>query len=125
MNLIVIDKQPQLQWLDMDDGARALLEGRVDLALGRLRDGDHEDPDVVLASAGDIPTMETLAAADMLLEHVPDLSFRVVNVVDLMTLFLGRRPSARHGRRHVPRPVHRRPRRRLRVPRVPDARCTT
>jgi xylulose-5-phosphate/fructose-6-phosphate phosphoketolase len=84
VNLIVIDKQPQLQYLDVD-AARAHCSrgaGTWDWASNR---GD--DPDVVLACAGDIPTMETVAAAWLLRRRVPDLRVRVVNVVDLMRLF--------------------------------------
>jgi xylulose-5-phosphate/fructose-6-phosphate phosphoketolase len=88
VNLIVIDKQPQPQWLSMDDAREHCARGASIWRWAGSAPGDHEEPDVILASAGDIPTMETLAAADMLLEHVPDLAFRVVNVVDLMTLFV-------------------------------------
>ena len=88
VNLIVIDKQPQPQWLGIDEAREHCARGASIWTWAGSAHGDHEDPDVILAAAGDIPTMETLAAADMLLEHVPDLSFRVVNVVDLMTLFL-------------------------------------
>jgi xylulose-5-phosphate/fructose-6-phosphate phosphoketolase len=93
VNLIVIDKQPQLQWLDMDTArAHAARGASVWRWAGNERDGDGSEPDVVLASAGDIVTMETVAAADLLRRHVPQLDFRVVNVVDLMTLF----PADRH-----------------------------
>ena len=70
VNLIVIDKQPQLQWLDMDDGDRALRARRVDLATGPSND-DGGEPDVVLGCAGDIPTLETVAAAWWLRQHRP------------------------------------------------------
>jgi xylulose-5-phosphate/fructose-6-phosphate phosphoketolase len=90
VNLIVIDKQPQLQYLSYA-GARA------HAAAGASRWGwasNDEDggPDVVLGCAGDIPTMETLAAAALLRRHTPELRVRVVNVVDLMCLF----PSDEH-----------------------------
>jgi xylulose-5-phosphate/fructose-6-phosphate phosphoketolase len=84
VNLIVIDKQPQLQYLD----ARAALEhcsqGASIWRWASTHDGD--DPDVVLACAGDVVTMETVAAAELLRRFVPELRVRVVNVVDLMTL---------------------------------------
>jgi xylulose-5-phosphate/fructose-6-phosphate phosphoketolase len=85
VNLIVIDKQPQLQYL-------SFAEARVHAAAGASRwawasNDEDGEPDVVLACAGDIPTMETLAAADLLRRHTPDLRVRVVNVVDLMVLF--------------------------------------
>jgi len=88
VNLIVIDKQPQLQWLSIDEAREHCARGASIWTWAGSTHGDHEEPDVILAAAGDIPTMEVLAAADLLLEHVPDLRFRVVNVVDLMTLFL-------------------------------------
>src|SRR5205085_7852714 len=85
VNLIVIDKQPQLQYLDMD---AAIEHCRRGASVWRWASTDEGvEPDVVLAAAGDIPTMETLAAAQWLRERVPELKVRVVNVVDLMTLF--------------------------------------
>jgi xylulose-5-phosphate/fructose-6-phosphate phosphoketolase len=90
VNLIVIDKQPQLQWLDMDAARQHAARGA---SVWGWAGNDHgTDPDVVLASAGDIVTMETLAAAELLRRHVPQLDLRVANVVDLMTLF----PADRH-----------------------------
>jgi xylulose-5-phosphate/fructose-6-phosphate phosphoketolase len=85
VNLIVIDKQPQLQWLDMDAAVEHCARGASvwDWA-GTAGD---EEPDVVLAAAGDIPTLETVAAAWWLRQHAPELRVRVVNVVNLMTLF--------------------------------------
>jgi xylulose-5-phosphate/fructose-6-phosphate phosphoketolase len=85
VNLIVIDKQPQLQWLDMD-AAVAHCE-RVASVWRWASSDEGAEPDVVLAAAGDIPTLETVAAAWWLRRAVPDLRVRVVNVVDLMTLF--------------------------------------
>ncbi|MBS1844272.1 MAG: phosphoketolase family protein [Actinobacteria bacterium] len=84
MNLIVIDKQPQLQYLGYEEAVEHARAGasRWDWAGNR-----PDEPDVVLAAAGDIPTMEIVAAADLLRRHTPDLGVRVVNVVDLMTLF--------------------------------------
>ena len=84
VNLIVIDKQPQLQWLDMA-AAKAHCARGASVWAWAGREG-AEPPDVVLASAGDVPTLETVAAAWLLRRHVPGLSVRVVNVVDLMTL---------------------------------------
>jgi len=86
VNLIVIDKQPELQYLDLaaaiDHCSRGA--GRWDWASHH----DDDDPDIVLACAGDIPTLETVAAAALLRQMVPDLQVRVVNVVDLMALFV-------------------------------------
>src|ERR671913_2156948 len=85
VNLIVIDKQPQLQWLDMD---AAIEHAAAGASVWRWASNDEDgEPDVVLACAGDIPTLETVAAAHWLRENAPELKVRVVNVVDLMTLF--------------------------------------
>ncbi len=99
MNLIVIDKQPQLQYLTADEAAVHCRDGAgiwdwagTETAADR-RAGDPVD--VVLACAGDIPTQELLAAADLLRRHVPDLVFRFVNVVDLMRL--NPAPNHPHG----------------------------
>jgi xylulose-5-phosphate/fructose-6-phosphate phosphoketolase len=85
VNLIVIDKQPQLQWLDMEAAIEHAAAGAGAWEWAS-NDGGGE-PDVVLGCAGDIPTLETVAAAHWLRENAPDLRVRVVNVVDLMTLF--------------------------------------
>ena len=85
VNLVVIDKQPHLQYLSMEEAADHCARGASDWRWAGNA-GDAE-PDVVLACAGDVPTMETLAASRWLREHVPDMKVRVVNVVDLMTLF--------------------------------------
>lgn len=85
VNLIVIDKQPQLQWLSMTEAIAHCQQGA---SIWRWAGTDQEDePEVVLAAAGDIPTLETVAAAWWLRQNVPDLRVRVVNVVDLMTIF--------------------------------------
>ncbi len=85
VNLIVIDKQPQLQYLNIED---AIEHCRRGASIWHWAGNDHGvEPDVVLAAAGDIPTQETLAAAHWLRDHIPELKVRVVNVVDLMCLF--------------------------------------
>jgi xylulose-5-phosphate/fructose-6-phosphate phosphoketolase len=97
VNLIVIDKQPQLQWLDMPAAIDHCRRGAS--IWSWAGSNEAEDPDVVLACAGDIPTLETVAAAWWLRHHVPALRVRVVNVVDLMTLFP---PEAHpHGMDHT------------------------
>jgi len=84
VNLIVIDKQPQLQWLDMDAAVKHCATGAT---IWPWASNDEErEPDIVLAAAGDIPTLEVVAAAWLLRKHAPSLRVRVVNVVDLMCL---------------------------------------
>ncbi len=90
VNLIVIDKQPQLQWLDMA-AAREHCARAASRWAWASTDADGT-PDVVVASAGDVPTLETVAACWLLRTHLPDLKVRMVNVVDLMALF----PPDRH-----------------------------
>jgi xylulose-5-phosphate/fructose-6-phosphate phosphoketolase len=85
VNLIVIDKQPQLQYFPMDGAIEHCTRG-VSMLPWASTDGGA-DPEVVLCAAGDIPMLETAAAAWWLRHHVPDLRVRVVNVVDLMRLF--------------------------------------
>jgi len=84
VNVIVAGKQPGPQWLDIDAAARHCSVG-IGIWEWASNDGDSE-PDVVMACAGDVPTIETLAAVELLAAHVPELKVRVVNVVDLMTL---------------------------------------
>src|SRR5438094_2423461 len=85
VNLIVIDKQPQLQWLAIDAAIEHCARGA---SIWRWASNDQgTEPDVVLAAAGDIPTLEVVAAAWWLGQRAPELKVRVVNVVDLMTLF--------------------------------------
>ncbi len=84
INVIVAGKQPQPQWLDMEAAIKHCTRG---IGIWEWASNDQGcDPDVVMACAGDVPTIETLAAVDLLRRHVPDLKIRVVNVVDLMTL---------------------------------------
>jgi xylulose-5-phosphate/fructose-6-phosphate phosphoketolase len=85
VNLIVIDKQPQLQWLSMDQAIEHCANGAGTWDWAGTDDGTTE-PDVILACAGDVVTMETVAAAQILRERLPQLTVRVVNVVDLMAL---------------------------------------
>jgi xylulose-5-phosphate/fructose-6-phosphate phosphoketolase len=91
VNLIVVDKQPHLQYLTLEEAHRhnAAGAGIWDWA-GSCPEGER--PDIVLACAGDVPTQEALAAAELLREHVPGLKVRFVNVVDLMALL----PEADH-----------------------------
>lgn len=84
VNLIIIDKQPQLQWLDMDSAREHCARGASAWDWASSSAGAH--PDIVLACAGDIATQETMAAAWWLRNKAPQLKVRVVNVVDLMSL---------------------------------------
>jgi len=90
VNVIVAGKQPELQWLDIKAAIEHCTNG---LGVWSWASNDQgAEPDVVMACAGDVPTLETLAAVDLLRQHFPDLKIRVVNVVDLMTL----QPSSEH-----------------------------
>jgi xylulose-5-phosphate/fructose-6-phosphate phosphoketolase len=84
VNVVVAGKQPALQWLRLDE-ARRHCETGASVWQWAGNDG-NEKPDIILACAGDIPTLETVAASWLLQKHLPDLKVRVVNVVDLMTL---------------------------------------
>ena len=90
VNVIVAGKQPALQWLDMQAAIEHCTTG-IGIWQWACTDQNVE-PDVVMACAGDIPTLETLAAVDLLRQHFPDIKIRVVNVVDLMTI----QPSTEH-----------------------------
>jgi len=85
INVIVAGKQPSAQWLDMESAI-----AHCEAGMGEWRwagtTPQGEEPDVVMACAGDVPTLETLAAVDLLRGYLPDLKIRVVNVVDLMAL---------------------------------------
>ena len=85
INVIVAGKQPEPQWLTMDEAVK-----HCEAGIGIWDWAGNEDgviaPDVVMACAGDVPTMETLAAVTLLRQAIPELKIRVVNVVDLMTL---------------------------------------
>ncbi|UKY35063.1 phosphoketolase [Pantoea dispersa] len=82
INVIVAGKQPSPQWLDIDSAI-----AHCEAGMGEWRwASDDGEPDVVMACAGDVPTMETLAAVDLLRNYLPTLRIRVVNVVDLLAL---------------------------------------
>lgn len=84
INVIVAGKQPQPQWLDMESAVKHCTAG---LGIWEWASNDNgEEPDVVMACAGDVPTIETLAATELLRGYFPMLKIRVINVVDLMTL---------------------------------------
>ena len=84
VNVIVCDKQKHLQYLDMDAAIKHCTKG-IGIWEWASNDGD-EEPDVVMAGCGDVPTKEALAAVMLLREHFPDLKIRFINVVDLFTL---------------------------------------
>jgi xylulose-5-phosphate/fructose-6-phosphate phosphoketolase len=83
VNVIVAGKQMEPNWLPMDEAVRHCTRG---IDAWTWASNDEGDPDVVLACCGDVPTLETLAAVDLLRQHLPALRVRVVNVVDLMRL---------------------------------------
>lgn len=90
VNVIIAGKQPELQWLDMDSAIKHCTAG---LGIWEWASNDEgSDPDVVMACCGDVPTLETLAAVEILRRHFPELRVRVINVVDLMTL----QPQSEH-----------------------------
>ncbi len=90
INVIVAGKAPAPQWLDMDAAIRHCTQG---IGIWEWASNDRGgEPDVVMACAGDVPTLETLAAVTLLREHLPELKVRVVNIVDLMTL----QPRSQH-----------------------------
>ena len=90
VNVIVAGKQPALQWLDMESAIEHCTNG---IGIWQWASTDQgAEPDVVMVCAGDIPTLETLAAVDLLHQHFSDIKIRVVNIVDLMTI----EPSTEH-----------------------------
>jgi xylulose-5-phosphate/fructose-6-phosphate phosphoketolase len=90
INVIVAGKQPSPQWLTMDAAIKHCTAG---IGIWEWASNDHDcEPDVVMACCGDVPTLETLAAVDLLRQHEPSLKIRVINVVDLMKL----QPSEEH-----------------------------
>ncbi len=90
VNVVVAGKQPSPQWLNMDAAIKHCTAG---IGIWDWASNDQTgDPDVVMACAGDVPTLETLAAVDLLRQHIPDLKIRFINVVDLMTL----QPQSEH-----------------------------
>jgi xylulose-5-phosphate/fructose-6-phosphate phosphoketolase len=90
INVIVAGKHAELQWLDMD---AAIAHCAAGIGVWQWASSDDNgEPDVVMACAGDVPTLETLAAVDLLRDLAPELKVRVINVVDLMTL----QPATEH-----------------------------
>jgi xylulose-5-phosphate/fructose-6-phosphate phosphoketolase len=90
VNVVVAGKQPAPQWLDMDAAIKHCTAG---IGIWEWASNDQgQEPDVVMGCAGDVPTLETLAAVGLLRRHFPDLKIRVINVVDLMKL----QPQSEH-----------------------------
>jgi xylulose-5-phosphate/fructose-6-phosphate phosphoketolase len=89
INLVIAGKQPEWQWLDIDSATCHCTAGA---GIWPWASNDAGDPDVVMACAGDVPTLETMAAVTLLREYVPDIRIRVINVVDLMVL----QPQSEH-----------------------------
>jgi xylulose-5-phosphate/fructose-6-phosphate phosphoketolase len=90
VNVVVAGKQPAPQWLSMDEAIKHCTAG---LGIWKWASNDQDsEPDVVMACCGDVPTLETLAAVELLRRHLPELKVRVVNVVNLMKL----QPATEH-----------------------------
>ena len=89
VNVVVAGKQPALTYLSMDDAIKHCTRG---LGIWQWASNATGEPDVVLACAGDIPTLESLAATDILRRELPTLQVRVINVVDIMRL----QPDSQH-----------------------------
>jgi xylulose-5-phosphate/fructose-6-phosphate phosphoketolase len=90
INVIIAGKAPELQWLNIDEATKHCTAG---LGIWEWASNDKgSEPDLVMACAGDVPTLETLAAVKLLREHFSELKIRVINIVDLMTL----QPQSEH-----------------------------
>ena len=90
VNVVIAGKQPAPQWLNMDQAIKHCTAG---IGIWEWASNDRGgEPDVVMACCGDVPTLETLAAVDLMRRHIPELKIRVINIVDLMTL----QPSGEH-----------------------------
>ena len=90
VNVVIAGKHPAPQWLSMECALQHCTQG---IGIWQWASNDQEsEPDVVMACAGDVPTLEILAAVSILREHLPELRVRVVNVVDLMKL----QPKSEH-----------------------------
>ena len=90
VNVVIAGKHPAPQWLRMDDAVKHCREG---IGMWQWASNDRQgEPDLVMACAGDVPTLETLAAVSILRAHLPELKIRVINVVDLMKL----QPASEH-----------------------------
>lgn len=87
VNLIIASKQPELQWLTIEEASEQAKQGASVWPWASNDDGQR--PDIILACAGDVPTLETVAAACLLRQHLPEFKVRVVNVIDLMALSPG------------------------------------
>ena len=119
VNVVVAGKQPAPQWLTMDQAIKHCAAG---LGIWEWASNDRGDePDVVMACCGDVPTLETLAAVDLLRQHAPELKVRVINVVNLMKLQPAERAPARPLGPRLRRAVHHRQADHLRLPRLPLA----
>ena len=120
INVIVSEKYEAPNWLDIDAAVShcTLGAGRWGFA---STDGEGREPDVVLACSGNQPTLEAMAAADLLRQHLPDLKVRFVNVVDLMRLQPAHRAPPRDDQQGLRRPVHDRQAGDLRLARLPVA----
>lgn len=83
INVIVAGKQPQEQWLTMEE---AIAQAKDGVSVWDWASNDQGRPDVVIASAGEVPVLESLAAVTLIREHIPELKLRYINIIDLMAL---------------------------------------
>jgi len=114
VNVVVAGKHPAPQWLSIEAARRHCTEGA---GIWQWASNDQQgEPDIVMACAGDVPTLETLAAVSILREHLPKLKVRVVNVVDLMKLEPVSEHPQRHDRLRFRLAVHPRQARHFRIP---------
>ena len=118
VNVVVAGKQPSFDWLDAEEADLHCARG---LGIWDWASHGGDDPDVVIACAGDVPTLEALAAASLLREHLPDLQVRFVNVVDLMRLQDDTRAPARPVGPRLRHGLHDGQADHLRLPRLPVA----
>ena len=119
VNVVVAGKQPAPQWLTMDEAIKHCTAG---LGIWEWASNDRgSEPDVVMACCGDVPTLETLAAVDLLRRHAPELKVRVINVVEPHEAAAAERAPARPLGPRLRRAVHHGQADHLRLPRLPVA----
>ena len=118
-NYVNVDRRRQAAGAAVADMDAAVKHCTAGIGIWEWASNDRGgEPDVVMACCGDVPTLETLAAVDLLRQHLPELKIRVINVVDLMTAAAAERASARAARPRFRRALHHRQADHLRLPRL-------